>query len=175
MTKFLVPTLALVLLLGANATLPDTEAPKNLLSEYGFFTGRLADMQPYDDEADTWTALAAELDRRGPAYVNLSNQLTIGGAAMPDGFPSAFCKTFTGTLIAAGGFTRETGEQALKDGALDLIAFGKPFIANPDLVERMRNGWPIAEAPREAFYGGNGPRGYTDFPTWHEMKDRAAA
>lgn len=46
MTKFLVPTLALVLLLGANATLPNTEAPKNLLSEYGFFTGRLADMQP---------------------------------------------------------------------------------------------------------------------------------
>lgn len=133
--------------------------------------GRLADMAPYDSETETWLALATELEKRQPAYVHLSDQLTIGGAALPDGFASRFCKTFSGTLIAAGGFTRATGEQALKDGALDLIAYGKPFIANPDLVERMRNGWPLAEASREAFYGGRGARGYTDFPTWAETKD----
>lgn len=97
--------------------------------------GRLSGMQGYDDEAETWLAVAKALEIRQPAYVHLSDQLTIGGEAMPKGFPAQFCETFTGTLIAAGGFTQETGEQALKDGALDLIAYGKPFIANPDLVE----------------------------------------
>ncbi|SFN90007.1 2,4-dienoyl-CoA reductase [Cohaesibacter marisflavi] len=133
--------------------------------------GRLSGMTGYDGEADTWLAVAEALEARQPAYVHLSDQLTIGGEAMPAGFPSQFCKTFTGTLIAAGGFTKETGEQALEDGALDLIAFGKPFIGNPDLVERMRNDWPINEAPREAFYGGTGSAGYTDFPTWREQVD----
>ncbi|MDK3019770.1 alkene reductase [Pseudodonghicola flavimaris] len=134
--------------------------------------GRLSGMAGYDDEAETWLAVAAALEVRRPAYVHLSDQLTIGGAAMPDRFPAQFRKTFTGTLIAAGGFTPETAEQALKDGALDLVAFGRPFIANPDLVARMRNGWSINTAPREAFYGGAGAAGYTDFPTWEEQKDR---
>lgn len=133
--------------------------------------GRLADCGPYIDEAETWLTLAAELEARNPAYVHLSDQLTIGGEAMPESFPSTFCKTFTGTLIAAGGFNKNRGEQALQDGALDLIAFGTPFIANPDLVERMQNGWPLAEAPRAAFYGGQGACGYTDFPTWTETKE----
>lgn len=134
--------------------------------------GRLSGMAAYDDETETWLAVAEALEARQPAYVHLSDQLTIGGEAMPAGFPSQFCKTFTGTLIAAGGFTQETGEQALKDGALDLIAFGKPFIANPDLVERMQNGLPVNTAPREAFYGGGGAAGYTDFPTWDQEKDQ---
>ncbi|SLN54293.1 N-ethylmaleimide reductase [Aquimixticola soesokkakensis] len=133
--------------------------------------GRLSGMSAFEGEAETWLAVAEALEDRQPAYVHLSDQLSIGGEAMPAGFPSQFCKTFTGTLIAAGGFTQETGEQALKDGALDLIAFGKPFIANPDLVERMQNGWPINIAPRDAFYGGTGTAGYTDFPTWDQERD----
>lgn len=134
--------------------------------------GRLSGMTAYDGEAETWLALAAALEARQPAYVDLSDQLTIGGEAMPATFPAQFCKRFTGTLIAAGGFTQTTGEQALTDGVLDLIAYGKPFIANPDLVERMQNGWPLTEAPREAFYGGTGACGYTDFPTWSQQKGR---
>ncbi|MCJ2187668.1 alkene reductase [Novosphingobium beihaiensis] len=130
--------------------------------------GRLYDMAAYEDEAETWLQLAAALEARAPAYVHLSDQLTIGAQAISDGFAHDFCKTYTGTLIAAGGFTRDTAEQALRDGALDLIAFGRPFIANPDLVERMEHGWPLAEASREAFYGGSGEHGYTDFPAYEE-------
>lgn len=133
--------------------------------------GRLYDMAAFEDESATWLTLAAELDARKPAYVHLSDQLSIGGEEMPANFPSVFCKTFTGTLIAAGGFNQDTAEQALKDGALDLIAFGKPFIANPDLVARMHNGWPLAEAPRAAFYGGQGPAGYTDFAPWNAAEE----
>ena len=112
---------------------------------------------------DTWLTLATELEKRQPAYVHLSHQLTIGGMEMPTEFPPAFCKAYTGTLMAAGGFTQSTATHAIEDDQLDLVAFGKPFIANPDLVERMQNGWPIAEAPVQPSMAGKNERGYTDF------------
>ncbi|NLG58986.1 MAG: alkene reductase, partial [Gammaproteobacteria bacterium] len=54
----------------------------------------------------------------------------------------------------------------------DLVAFGRPFISNPDLVERLRNGWPLADADPATFYGG-GAAGYTDYPTWEEALETA--
>lgn len=53
---------------------------------------------------------------------------------------------------------------------LDLVGFGQPFISNPDLVERLRNGWPLATPNRKTYYGG-GAEGYTDYPAY----DPAAA
>lgn len=130
--------------------------------------GRLYDMQPYADEAQTWVTLAAELNKRELAYVHLSDQLTIGAEAIPDGFAAQFREAFRGTLLAAGGFNRSTAEAALANGDLDLIAFGRPFIANPDLVERMQHDWPLAEGDRATFYGVNGSvtGGYTDYPSY---------
>lgn len=128
--------------------------------------GRLFDMAPYADEAETWVTLAGELDRRSLAYVHLSDQLTIGAEKMPEGFAASFRKTYRGTLIAAGGFDRQSGEAALQSGELDLIAYGRPFIANPDLVERMRHDWPIAIPDRATFYGSQGVKGYTDYPAY---------
>ncbi|GGF62493.1 alkene reductase [Azorhizobium oxalatiphilum] len=130
--------------------------------------GRLFDMEPYVDEAQTWVALAAAFEARSLAYVHLSDQLTIGAEKMPEDFAASFRKTYRGTLIAAGGFTRETAQEALRTGDLDLIAFGRPFIANPDLVERMQQDHPITVPDRATFYGTSGARGYTDYPTWAE-------
>ena len=76
------------------------------------------------------------------------------------------------TLIAAGGFTQETGETALESGDLDSIAFGRPFIANPDLVERMKNGWSLATADRSTWYGNSGERGDTDFPRYESLSEQ---
>ncbi|MFK4873761.1 alkene reductase [Novosphingobium sp. ZW T3_23] len=132
--------------------------------------GRLYGMEPYADEAETWVTLAAEFEQRKLAYVHLSDQLTIGAEKMPEGFAHTFRKTYTGTLIAAGGFVKETAEQALQSSDLDLIAFGRPFIANPDLVERMQNDQPINSPDRATWYGASGERGYTDYPTWAEKK-----
>lgn len=126
--------------------------------------GRLFDMAPFADEAETWVAVATELQKRNIAYVHLSDQLTIGAERMPEGFAESFRESYQGTLIAAGGFDRDSAETALEAGALDLIAFGRPFIANPDLVERMKNGWPIAMPDRETFYGNSGAKGYVDYP-----------
>lgn len=132
--------------------------------------GRLHDMQPYAEEAQTWLSLATALNERNLAYVHLSDQLTIGAEAIPDGFAAKFRQVYRGTLVAAGGFNRSSAEAALEKGDLDLIAFGRPFISNPDLVERMQHDWPIAEAERATFYGVNGPisQGYTDYPTYQE-------
>jgi len=126
--------------------------------------GRLYDMAPFADEAETWVELAGKLQHRQLAYVHLSDQLTIGAEKLPDGFASSFCKTFRGTLIAAGGFDKESGTRALESGELDLIGIGRPFIANPDLVERMKNDWPLATPDRATFYGNSGAKGYIDYP-----------
>lgn len=133
--------------------------------------GRLYDMHPYAEEAETWLSLASALNERDLAYVHLSDQLSIGAEAIPEGFATQFRQNYKGTLIAAGSFTRESAEQALSHGDLDLIAFGRPFISNPDLVERMQNNWPLAESDRATYYGIDGAveKGYTDYP-FYEMK-----
>jgi N-ethylmaleimide reductase len=60
------------------------------------------------------------------------------------------------------GYNQELAEQAVKDGSADLIAFGKPFIANPDLVARLRGNAPLNTPDQATFYGG-GAKGYTDY------------
>ena len=70
---------------------------------------------------------------------------------------------YKGNLIANGGFTLESGNQALKEGWADAVAFGVPFLANPDLPERLRAGAPLNEADPSTFYA-SGAKGYTDYP-----------
>jgi 2,4-dienoyl-CoA reductase-like NADH-dependent reductase (Old Yellow Enzyme family) len=124
---------------------------------------------PFADEAETWLALAADFEKRNLAYVHLSDQLSIGGTKIPEHFAGAFRDTYRGPLIAAGGFDRESGERALASGELDLIAIGRPFISNPDLIARMKNGWPITTPDRATWYGDLGASGYTDYPTYQQV------
>ncbi|MDC8746759.1 alkene reductase [Xanthomonas campestris] len=128
--------------------------------------GRFSDMKPFDDERETWLAAAEALNSRALAYVHLSDQFSLGAESIPAGFFIAFREAYQGTLIAAGGFNAESAEDALTRRGLDLVGFGRPFIANPDLVERMKNGWPIQDADRATFYGLFGAKGYTDYPRY---------
>jgi 2,4-dienoyl-CoA reductase-like NADH-dependent reductase (Old Yellow Enzyme family)/ketosteroid isomerase-like protein len=134
--------------------------------------GRTNDMHSFEDEADTWLALAAEFGQRELAYVHLSDQQVISAECESDFFLH-FRKAYSGTLIVAGGFDQQSAETALQDGKADLIGFGSPFIANPDLAERMSHGWPLAQAERETFYGLHGARGYTDYPRYDMQCDGA--
>ena len=120
---------------------------------------RVGDLHAFDGEAATWLALAGALAQRNLAYLHASH---LGDATFQMSLRSAYC----GTLLLAGGFTPATAEQALACGQADLAVFGRPFIANPDLVDRLRHGWPLAQAGREAFYGG-GAQGYTDYPNYN--------
>jgi N-ethylmaleimide reductase len=114
--------------------------------------------------------VTAELGKRGLAYLHLvepradqNSDTNALDANAPDA-SSRFKKIFGGTIIAAGGFTRETAPEAVAEGKADLVAFGRLFVANPDLVERLRRGAPFNRYDRPTFYGGDA-RGYTDYPT----------
>ncbi|UJB63451.1 alkene reductase [Acidovorax sp. YS12] len=73
-------------------------------------------------------------------------------------------RRFGGTYIANGGYNSERAAQAIRSGDADLISFGAAFLANPDLVERFKQGAPLNEADKATFYQGEG-RGYIDYPT----------
>ena len=121
---------------------------------------------------ETLLYLCSELSSREIAYLHVVYQpLPAGNTVdsefnemnLSDEFVRKVRDAFQGTLIWCGGFDKAAAQAALDDGWADLIAFGRPFIANPDLVDRLRNNWPLAEAPQIAFYTRDGEKGYTDF------------
>lgn len=79
-----------------------------------------------------------------------------------------FREVFTGPLIANCGYTQETAEAAIKDDHADLVAFGRPLISNPDLVERFANGWPLSPTADLSLWYSFDKEGYTDFPIYQE-------
>jgi N-ethylmaleimide reductase len=85
----------------------------------------------------------------------------------PDLSARFFRPLFPGTLIVAGGYTVERANAVLQAGLADLIAFGQPFLANPDLVERFKRGAALNTPDKDTFYGG-GAKGYIDYPTLDE-------
>lgn len=129
--------------------------------------GRYNDMHGFDGEEETWLTLAGELGARSLAYVHLGDQATLGAEAMPAGFVDKFRAAYHGTLMLAGGFLDDNGQAALDAGRADLIAIGRPFIANPDLVDRLQRGWPVVEPDRDTFYRG-GREGYITYPRYGE-------
>ena len=118
------------------------------------------------DYREQFTFVASQLDHFGLAYLHLMDGLAFGFHKLGEPMTLAeFRKVFHGPLIGNCGYTQETAEQAITAGDADLIAFGRPFISNPDLVERFQHGWPLAaEAPMSDWYMPTGERGYTDYP-----------
>ncbi|MEB6221271.1 alkene reductase, partial [Klebsiella pneumoniae] len=133
--------------------------------------GRIYDLAPYAGEEETWSEMAKALSQRSLAYVHLYFQPTyVTAPQAAEKFKADFRESFGGTIIAAGGFSRDIAEERLNNNEVDLVAFGVPFIANPDLVERMKNNWPLAESDRTTYYGvsGSPEKGYTDYPVYSE-------
>ena len=119
-----------------------------------------------DDPAETFHYAAKALDDFGLAYLHVveTSQVTPPQGLDHVGGPTALSRSaFSGTIITNGEYTRETAEQALQEGRADLVAFGRPFIANPDLPERFERNAPLNEGDHDTFYGGD-ERGYTDYP-----------
>lgn len=119
------------------------------------------------DYRETFLHAARELDRHGLAYLHVMDGLGFGFHELGEPMTLAdFREVFSGPLMGNCGYTQESAEAAIAAGDADLIAFGRPFIANPDLVERFRQGLPLAaEADVSTWYAaGSGAEGYTDFP-----------
>ncbi len=140
------------------------------LSPYGAFNSTGA----FPEVDAQYVALAKELSAIGLLYIHVLDHSAMGAPKVPDAIKAKLRETFKGAYIAAGGFDRDTAEQWLKDRRADLIAFGRPFLANPDLPERYRKGAPL-NAPDMATFYTPGAKGYTDYPKLAAGAERDAA
>jgi N-ethylmaleimide reductase len=113
----------------------------------------------------------AGLNRFGLAYLHLIEPRIQGSKLRADGLPPVAAhqlrSVFSGPIIAAGGFERDSAEQIVDEGDADLVAFGRHFAANPDLVDRLRRDLPLNPHDRDTFYGGD-ERGYTDYASYSD-------
>ena len=119
-------------------------------------------MSDSDPDA-TFGYVARALNRFGPAYLHVVERSFSGGESAPSYDRRRLRAAFHGPYIASGGYDRLRGDWALASGAADLVAYGKAFLANPDLPERFRRQAPLNVPDPASFYGGDG-RGYTDYP-----------
>lgn len=132
------------------------------LSPYGVFNGTGA----FPDVDAQYLALARELSTLGLMYAHVLDHSALGAPAVPESLKTGLRAAFGGPFILAGGFDKALAERALADGRADLIAMGRPFLANPDLVARLRQDAPLNAPDPQTFYT-PGEKGYTDYPTHH--------
>lgn len=130
------------------------------LSPFGVFN----DMALYDEMAEEYSWLAEQLDELELVYVHLADLSAMGSPEVPDSIKTIFRERFNRVLILSGGYTPERAEFDLITGKADLIAVGRDFLANPDLVTRWEEGAVLNEPDMDTFYT-SGPEGYTDYPS----------
>ncbi|HEY8975005.1 MAG TPA: alkene reductase [Burkholderiaceae bacterium] len=129
------------------------------LSPYGVFNGT----GPFADVEAQYLALVTELSTLGLLYLHVLDHSAMGAPAVPAAIKTTLRRAFNGPFIAAGGFDAASAEQVLARGEADLVAFGRPFLANPDLVARMKAAAPMNDVDMDTFYT-PGAKGYTDYP-----------
>ena len=129
------------------------------LSPFGVFN----DMPVYPELADEYAYLAEQLNARGLVYIHLVDHSPMGAPAVPDSIKAMFRKTFTGALILSGGYDAVRADKDIADGRCDLVAFGRPFLANPDFIARSKAGAAMNAPDMDSFYTADA-KGYTDYP-----------
>ena len=115
-----------------------------------------------DTPQATYLGAAKVLDGIGVAYLHIAEADWEDAPQMPAAFKEALRLVYDGTLIYAGKYTAERAEAALRNGWADLIGFGRPFVANPDLPARLRQGLALNPTDSDRFFGGDAA-GYTDY------------
>ena len=117
------------------------------------------------DPVTTYTAAAALLDRHNIVYLHIAEVDWDDAPDTPVSFKQALRNAFSGILIYAGRYNGEKAQHAIESGLADMIGFGRPFVANPDLPERLKHGYPLAPHDPDTLFGG-GETGLIDYPTW---------
>lgn len=129
------------------------------LSPFGVFN----DMPLYEDMEADYTYLAQQLAHRTLNYIHLVDHAAMGAPEVPQSMKDLFRHTFKGHLILSGGYDAARADADLMAHKADLIAVGRPFLANPDLPARWKAGAPLNEPDAKTFYT-PGPSGYIDYP-----------
>jgi N-ethylmaleimide reductase len=131
------------------------------LSPYGV----ASDMPAYPEIADTYQYLSEQLNGVNIAYIHLVDHSAMGAPIVPIEIKKMIRSNFKNTIILSGGYDKEKAETDLQNGLGDLVAFGRPFINNPDLVERFINDWPLSQDLKMDLFYSADEKGYTDYPT----------
>jgi N-ethylmaleimide reductase len=135
------------------------------LSPYG-----VASDMPYYPEIDaTYQYLSEQLNFLGIAYIHLVDHSDMGVRKVPMEIKTLVRTTFKNTMILSGGFDKVKAEEAIQSGLADLVAFGRPFISNPDLVERFKNNWPLSKDLKTDLFYTADEKGYTDYPLYRSL------
>lgn len=117
------------------------------------------------DPHTTYVEAVKILERAGVAYVSIAEADWDNAPEMPETFRREIRRVFSGRIIYAGRYTAERAEKMIRSNYADLIAFGRPFVANPDLPARIANGWPLNALNAARLYGG-AEEGFTDYPAY---------
>lgn len=131
------------------------------LSPYGVSNG----LQLYPEIDAAYKYLAEKLNAIGIAYIHIVDHSSMGAPAVSTELKRDIRKIFKNSLILSGGYDFARAETDVKSGHADLIAFGRPFISNPDLPERLINEYPLASPDMSTFYTADS-KGYTDYPVY---------
>jgi N-ethylmaleimide reductase len=135
------------------------------LSPYGV----ASDMPQYPEIDETYNYLAEKLNAMGVLYIHLVDHSALGAPEVPVKIKMAIRNLFEHTLILSGGYSIETAESELEVGIANLIAFGRLFINNPDLIGRFEHNWVLSKnLDMDKFYS-PGEKGYTDYPFYNKL------
>jgi len=125
------------------------------------------DIQHHDNEG-LFSYLAEELNKLGIVYLHITDQTTGGKPHVKELVRKHLRNKFTNTIILSGGYTLESAEEAITEDLGDLVSFGRPFISNPDLVERFHKNLPLnIKLDASTLYAADA-KGYTDYPVFEE-------
>jgi N-ethylmaleimide reductase len=132
------------------------------LSPYGV----ASDMPHYPEIDRTYKYLSEQLNHRKILYIHIVDHSRMGAPEVPNEIKAAIRRRFHGTIILSGGYSHERAEADIFGGLANLIAFGRPFINNPDLVNRFAHGLPLSTELDQSTYYSSGEKGYTDYPVY---------
>lgn len=128
------------------------------LSPYGAFN----DMTVFEDLEQTYDTLATELGKLNLAYIHLVDHSSMGAPEVTDSVKAKIRNSFGGTIIASGGLDLAKAQSIIDGKKAELVAFGRPILANPDFVHRLSNEKPLNKPDFDTFYT-PGEKGYTDY------------
>lgn len=129
------------------------------LSPYGVFN----DIQPFEGIDAQFEALARGLGEHGLVYIHTVDHEAMGAPPVPSEIKHKLREAFGGPIILSGGYDAKRAEAELREGLGELVAFGRPFLANPDLITRYQRDAALNEPNYDLFYT-PGPEGYIDYP-----------